>query len=117
MRYRYIFKTYLTGYCRGFTRLTCFFCSLSATGSWNIDASRSARETLPDYAQLSYYQIWLAAMEKLMAERGQVLDVGPQPPVDAVKRERAAHLPHRVEHPRPLARRPPDIVVRIIQTM
>jgi len=47
--------------------------AMGATGSWNIDASRSARETLPDYAQLSYYQIWLAAMEKMMAERGQVL--------------------------------------------
>jgi nitrile hydratase len=47
--------------------------AMGATGSWNIDASRSARETLPDYARLSYYQIWLAALEKLMAERSQVL--------------------------------------------
>lgn len=47
--------------------------AMGATGSWNIDMSRSARETLPDYARLSYYRIWLAAMEKLMAERGQVL--------------------------------------------
>jgi nitrile hydratase beta subunit len=47
--------------------------AMGATGSWNIDASRSARETLPTYARLSYYQIWLAALEKLMAERSQVL--------------------------------------------
>lgn len=47
--------------------------AMGATGSWNIDASRSARETLPAYARLSYYQIWLAALEKLMAERSQVL--------------------------------------------
>ncbi len=40
-----------------------------ATGSWNIDMSRSARETLPDYAALSYYQIWTAALEKLLIER------------------------------------------------
>lgn len=46
--------------------------AMGATGSWNIDASRSARETLPDYAALSYYRIWLAALEKLMAERGLV---------------------------------------------
>jgi nitrile hydratase len=46
--------------------------AMGATGSWNIDMSRSARETLPDYARLSYYRIWLAAMEKLMVERGQV---------------------------------------------
>ena len=46
--------------------------AMGATGSWNIDASRSARETLPDYLRLSYYQIWLAALEKLMLERGLV---------------------------------------------
>ena len=43
--------------------------ALGAAGSWNIDMSRSARETLPDYAALSYYQVWLAALEKLLAER------------------------------------------------
>lgn len=44
--------------------------AMGATGSWNIDASRAARETLPAYASLSYYAIWLAALQKLMAERG-----------------------------------------------
>ena len=47
--------------------------AMGATGAWNIDTSRSARETLPDYAQLSYYQIWITALEKLMAERALVL--------------------------------------------
>ncbi|HET8744498.1 MAG TPA: nitrile hydratase subunit beta [Ramlibacter sp.] len=46
--------------------------AMGATGSWNIDMSRAARETLPGYRRLSYYQIWLAAMEKLMLERGQL---------------------------------------------
>jgi nitrile hydratase subunit beta len=46
--------------------------AMGATGSWNIDTSRAARETLPNYAALSYYRIWLAALEKLMAERGMV---------------------------------------------
>ena len=32
-----------------------------ALGAWNIDMSRATRETLPDYARLSYYEIWLAA--------------------------------------------------------
>ena len=36
--------------------------AMGATGSWNLDTSRAARETLPDYARLSYYQIWLAAL-------------------------------------------------------
>ena len=46
--------------------------AMGATGSWNIDASRAARETLPNYAALSYYEIWLGALEKLLAERGLV---------------------------------------------
>lgn len=64
--------------------------AMGGTGSWNIDASRSARETLPDYAQLSYYQIWLAAMEKLMAERGQVLP-------DEIEAGRMLHAPVAVK--------------------
>jgi len=48
--------------------------AMGATGSWNIDMSRAARETLPDYASLGYYRIWLAALEQLMRERGQLLE-------------------------------------------
>jgi nitrile hydratase len=44
--------------------------AMGATGAWNIDMSRSARETLPDYAALSYYEIWTRALEKLLIERG-----------------------------------------------
>lgn len=47
--------------------------AMGGTGAWNIDMSRAARETLPDYAQRSYYAIWIAALEKLLAERGLVL--------------------------------------------
>lgn len=43
--------------------------AMGATGEWNIDMSRSSRETLPDYASLSYYEIWLEALEKLLEER------------------------------------------------
>ena len=46
--------------------------AMGATGSWNIDMSRAARETLPDYAERSYYQIWLAGLEALLRERGQL---------------------------------------------
>ena len=46
--------------------------AMGATGSWNIDQSRSARETLPNYLHLSYYEIWLAALQKLLEERGLV---------------------------------------------
>ena len=48
--------------------------AMGATGAWNIDMSRAARETLPDYARLSYYQIWLAALQKLLVERALALD-------------------------------------------
>jgi nitrile hydratase len=48
--------------------------AMGGTGSWNIDMSRAARETLPDYERLSYYRIWLAGLEKLMLERGQVFE-------------------------------------------
>jgi len=44
--------------------------AMGGTGSWNIDMSRAARETLPDYARLSYFQIWLAALQKLVEARG-----------------------------------------------
>jgi nitrile hydratase beta subunit len=43
--------------------------AMGATGAWNLDMSRSARETLPDYAALSYYEIWIEALQKLMVER------------------------------------------------
>ncbi len=46
--------------------------AMGATGSWNIDESRSARETLPNYLDLSYYEIWFAALQKLLEERGLV---------------------------------------------
>jgi nitrile hydratase len=46
--------------------------AMGATGAWNIDMSRSARETLPDYPALSYYEIWIKALEKLLIERGLV---------------------------------------------
>ena len=41
-------------------------------GGWNIDMSRSARETLVDYSDLSYYEIWTAALERLLADSGLV---------------------------------------------
>jgi len=44
--------------------------AMGATGTWNLDASRSARETLPGYAGLSYYETWIAALEKLVVAHG-----------------------------------------------
>ena len=47
-----------------------------ALGAWNIDISRATRETLPDYARLSYYEIWFAALERLLATRADALALG-----------------------------------------
>src|SRR4029079_7705005 len=48
--------------------------AMSAPGGWNIDQSRSARESLnpAEYLAKSYYEIWIAGLEKLMVERGLV---------------------------------------------
>ena len=51
-------------------RVLALTLAMNATGLWNIDASRAARETLPHYRELSYYQIWLAALEKLLHRSG-----------------------------------------------
>lgn len=43
-------------------------------GKWNIDMSRFARENRPpaDYLSKSYYELWVAGLEVLLAERGLV---------------------------------------------
>jgi nitrile hydratase subunit beta len=51
-------------------RVLALTLAMGATGLWNIDISRAARETLPDYRSLSYYQIWLAGLEKLLIQTG-----------------------------------------------
>ncbi|MBI1338656.1 nitrile hydratase subunit beta [bacterium] len=45
--------------------------AMSPVGRWNIDQSRFARESLPParYLASSYYEIWLAGLERLMHER------------------------------------------------
>jgi nitrile hydratase subunit beta len=55
-----------------------FACTLAmgATGEWNIDASRFARENRNpgDYIKASYYQVWLYGLEALLRERELLLD-------------------------------------------
>jgi nitrile hydratase subunit beta len=45
--------------------------AMSMPGGWNIDMSRFAREDRPpdEYRAMSYYQIWLAGLERLILER------------------------------------------------
>ncbi len=48
--------------------------AMGAPGGWNIDQGRAARESLhpAEYLAKSYYEIWIAGLEKMMAERGLV---------------------------------------------
>jgi nitrile hydratase len=46
--------------------------AMAMPGGWNLDMSRFAREDRPpgEYLAKSYYQIWLAGLERLTLERG-----------------------------------------------
>jgi nitrile hydratase subunit beta len=50
--------------------------AMGASGGWNIDQGRSARESLhpAEYLAKSYYEIWVAGLQKLIAERGLVTE-------------------------------------------
>jgi nitrile hydratase subunit beta len=45
--------------------------AMGATGSWNIDQSRSARENVPpaQYLSSSYFEIWFEGLKKLLLDR------------------------------------------------
>jgi nitrile hydratase len=61
--------------------------AMGMPGGWNIDMSRFARENRPpqDYLGMSYYQIWLAGLERLMLERGLIA-------ADEIKAGKPLHL-------------------------
>jgi nitrile hydratase subunit beta len=46
--------------------------AMGATGKWNIDMSRAARESLPpaQYLSSTYYQIWFEGLKKLILSTG-----------------------------------------------
>ena len=48
--------------------------AMGATGSWTIDASRYARESLnpADYLASTYYEIWTKGLEKLCIAKGLI---------------------------------------------
>ena len=72
-------------------RAFAFTIAMGKPGGWSIDMSRAARESLPplDYLSKSYYEIWLAGLEKLMAERGFVGQ-------DEIEAGRALHPPRQI---------------------
>ena len=80
--------------------------AMAMPGGWNIDMSRFAREdrSHADYLGKSYYQIWLAGLERLMLERqlvsadeieaGQALHP-PKPVAKTLTAEGVAAMLHR----------------------
>jgi nitrile hydratase beta subunit len=73
-------------------RVLAMVLAMGATGAWNLDMSRAARETLPDYDQRSYYEVWAGGLFALLVDR----DLVSQDEVDAGRSLRPA---------RPLARK------------
>lgn len=69
-------------------------------GEWNIDMSRYARERTPgpEYLASTYYEIWLAGLERLLVERGLI----PKTELDARQNNASAPV-QRTGHPRVLA--------------
>lgn len=63
-------------------RVLAITVAMGATGKWNIDTSRSERESLPpaQYLASTYYQIWFEGLKKLMLHTGlatvQEIDAG-----------------------------------------
>jgi nitrile hydratase subunit beta len=54
-------------------RVLALVLACGAGGRWNIDMSRFARENRPpaEYLGYSYYELWLAGLERLLSERGK----------------------------------------------
>jgi nitrile hydratase beta subunit len=55
-------------------RVLAMTLAMGAAGLWNIDMSRAARESLPTYARLTYYEIWFEALLRLSAAHALVSD-------------------------------------------
>jgi nitrile hydratase len=60
-------------------RVMALVVAMGPTGLSNIDMNRATRETLPNYRDLSYYEIWLAALEKLARQKGVLSEAPPAP--------------------------------------
>jgi nitrile hydratase len=70
-------------------RVMAVVVAMGPTGLSNIDMNRAARETIPNYRDLSYYEIWLTALEKLALQQG-VLGNAPPPPKQVLRAELVA---------------------------
>ncbi|MGB8433350.1 MAG: nitrile hydratase subunit beta [Burkholderiales bacterium] len=78
-------------------RVLALTLAIGFLGEWNLDMSRHARERMPgaDYLAATYYEKWLAGLERLLVERGLVS----QAELDA-RRDGADAPVERIDHPR-----------------
>lgn len=75
--------------------------AMGATGTWNLDESRFARESLSPsyYLSAGYYRIWLSALENLLKTHGLVTEkeiregVVSSPPADVKRVLSAEQVP------------------------
>ena len=80
-------------------RVFAMVIAAGAGGKWNIDAGRFAREDRPpaEYLDKSYFELWLAGLERLLAGEARGVDV---PFAGGTERDRQREdppLPVRVE--------------------
>ena len=101
-------------------RVMALVVAMGPTELSNIDMNRAARETLPNYRDLSYYEIWLGALEKLVLQKG-VLSARPPPPKQVVRADTVAAV---ISQGSPVSRAPagparykPNDRVRTIATV
>jgi nitrile hydratase beta subunit len=72
-------------------RVLALTLSMGAARVWNLDMTRAARETLPDYDRRTYYEIWFGALVKQLAQRGLV-------DADELAAGRSLHAPLELPH-------------------
>jgi nitrile hydratase beta subunit len=60
-------------------RVMALVVAMGPTGLSNIDMNRATRETLPNYRDLTYYEVWLTALEKLALQKGVMSESPPAP--------------------------------------
>ncbi len=82
-------------------RVLALSLAMGATGCWNLDMFRAARDTLPNYLDLRYYEIWLGGLENLLVAKGLVT-------AEELAAGRAQHPPA------PAAQHPPSPAARIL---
>jgi nitrile hydratase len=76
------------------SRALAIVLAMGAAGKWNIDWSRSVRESIPPalYLSVGYYQIWFEGLERLLLQAGLVepKEIGSAkalvPPVEGVRK-------------------------------